>query len=397
VRVLVVTDFFPPALGGMERHVQGLACSLAERGHDVVVAVASNDEEPTSIQEELFPVIYLGGFPTYLPGIYHDRQRRYPIPATDPLLLHRLRRLASDFKPDIVHAHGWSAATTLALDLPVVVTLHDYGLFCPKRSFLHRGSLCQVGPGVRCIGCGHDQYGLIKSAVTYLALRLSRRSLQRTRHYIAVSSFVRETYLRYAKLNPQSITVVPNFYWEDESPTDMDNFMLPQDFIFYAGALDDYKGVHILLAAHQQLEAKVPLVLMGHGNDASLSTRCGVLVIRDAPHNLVMDAWSRCKLGVVPSLWPDPCPTTALEAMCHGKALIVSDIGGLPDIVQHGESGLLVPPGDIPALAKALAELITNNKLRRELGERAKKTFQSRFTADVVVPRIEQIYEELVH
>jgi glycosyltransferase involved in cell wall biosynthesis len=113
------------------------------------------------------------------------------------------------------------------------------------------------------------------------------------------------------------------------------------------------------------------------------------------PHVAIMDAWRRSLLGLAPSVWPDPCPTVAMEAMATGRPVIAARSGGLSDIVVDGETGLLVPPGDAEALRRAMARLIDNPALRGRMGAAARRRVTA-FQAGDVVPRIEQVYRELL-
>ena len=71
-----------------------------------------------------------------------------------------------------------------------------------------------------------------------------------------------------------------------------------------------------------------------------------------------MEAFRRCSIAVVPSVWAEPFGIVVIEAMAGKSAVVASDIGGIPEIVRNGVSGLLVPPGDSVALRGALADLI---------------------------------------
>ncbi len=66
-------------------------------------------------------------------------------------------------------------------------------------------------------------------------------------------------------------------------------------------------------------------------------------MLSDVPHRVVMAAWERCLFGVVPSVWPDPLPGVVREPMTRGGPVIGSDIGGIPDMIEHERNGLLVP------------------------------------------------------
>jgi glycosyltransferase involved in cell wall biosynthesis len=84
-----------------------------------------------------------------------------------------------------------------------------------------------------------------------------------------------------------------------------------------------------------------------------------------------------------------------MEAMIMGRPVIGSRIGGLPDIVVDGETGLLFPAGDQQALQNALTRLLDNPVLRQQMGEQAKQKV-TEFQASTVIPRIEHIYQELL-
>ena len=104
--------------------------------------------------------------------------------------------------------------------------------------------------------------------------------------------------------------------------------------------------------------------------------------------------WRRSTIALIPSIWPDPCPTVAIEAMALGRPVIASKIGGLPDLVDDGITGILVPPGDSDALRHAIVRLLDDLDLRERMGRAGKNKF-IKFHASTVVPRIEDVYYEV--
>jgi glycosyltransferase involved in cell wall biosynthesis len=88
-------------------------------------------------------------------------------------------------------------------------------------------------------------------------------------------------------------------------------------------------------------------------------------------------------------------PLTILEYMDAGLPVVSTRVGGVPDLVEDGVTGLLVDPGDPAALAGALAELLGDRERRTEMGLKGRKRRRSEFDIDVMVERIEQLYEEL--
>jgi glycosyltransferase involved in cell wall biosynthesis len=127
----------------------------------------------------------------------------------------------------------------------------------------------------------------------------------------------------------------------------------------------------------------------------SVKFSSNIHILRSWPHAAVMKAWSRCAIAVMPSIVLDACPTVAMEAMAMGRPVIASRIGGLADIVVDGETGFLVPPGDSIALQQAIQRLLSDSALRDRMGVLAKQRVVE-FQARTVVPRIEQVYQEVL-
>jgi glycosyltransferase involved in cell wall biosynthesis len=99
-------------------------------------------------------------------------------------------------------------------------------------------------------------------------------------------------------------------------------------------------------------------------------------------------------IAVLPSLF-EGMGRVVLEAMASGKAVIASDVGGIPDLVRHGENGLLVRPRKRESLQQALVELLSNAELRTKLGENGFAGFRSEYRASYMVEQIHRFYEEL--
>jgi glycosyltransferase involved in cell wall biosynthesis len=107
-----------------------------------------------------------------------------------------------------------------------------------------------------------------------------------------------------------------------------------------------------------------------------------------------MAAWDRALFGATPSLWPEPFGSVVHEGMSRGKPVIGTDHGGHSDMIVDGESGRLVPPGDVYALTQAMRELIDDPALRDRLGHAARDRAQL-FSSEAVIPRFIRAFEEI--
>jgi len=404
MRILLLTQFYPPIIGGEERHVRNLGAALVERGHEVSVATlwhpgASEREADGDVR-----VHRLRGTIQRASALFTEPQRRHAPPFPDPELVISLKRVLAKERPEVVHAHNWLLHSFLPLKrffgARFVVTLHDYSLVCATKNFMHEGEPCS-GPGLmKCLGCAERHYGAIKGSVTTLAIRsaglFERRAVDK---FVAVSRAVAS----FNRLDQgrAPFEVIPNFVPDDigvlSSDIDPCLSQLPcESYILFVGDLSRLKGVDVLVKAYARLEHAPPLVLIGREcPDTPKDLPPNVHVFRSWPHTAVMHAWSRSLFGVAPSVWPEPCATVVMEAMSLAKPVVVTDIGGMPDLVAHGETGLLVPPGDVGALADAMKTLLIDPEMRRRMAAASLDTVE-KLKAKSVVSRIERVYQDVV-
>lgn len=402
--ILLVTDLYAPVTGGLEGHVRALGRALARRGHRVTVATFAQPGQPPREDDGGVEVRRIDGWSRALLGLYEDPAYRFHPPAPDPGVVRALAAIVRDVRPDVIHAHAWMLYSVLGLRearrSAVLMTLHDYGLACAKKTFVRRDARC-TGPGLRkCLACAPEQYGLPVATALVGSLRVSRLLHRRVDRFLAVSARVREAVAPVAGGRP--IDVVPNFLAADVAAidrTERPSFLPASDgFLFYAGALTRNKGVDVLVRASERLgDGAPPLVLVGRPSPGlELAPRDRLIVVAGASREDVMRSFARCAVAAVPSVWDEPCPTVAMEAMSCGRPVVASRIGGLPELVPDGVAGLLVPERDEPALAAALATLLGDDGLRERLGAGA-LVESRRYAEAVVVDRIEAAYEETLH
>lgn len=396
----MLAQFYAPIVGGEERMVQSLATALAGRGHDVAVATLRHAGAEAYEEIDGVRVHRLGGLSHRSGSIYSDAGRRHAPPLPDPETTLALRRVLARERPDVVHGHNWLSIAYLPLARrrasAYVLSLHDYSLVCANKRMMRMGEPC-TGPGpLKCLRCAAHQYGAAVGPAVALATRWAGHAQRRAVDlFLPVSrSVAARSGLERAAV---AFDVVPNFVAERTAPEPYDAALLerlPQEpFILYVGDLAADKGIGVLLDAHARMRRPAPLVLIGRAADPQLlEPREGVVQLGLLPHGAVLAAWSRCALGVVPSITPDAFPTVALEAMSAGVAVLASRVGGLPEAVLDGETGVLVAPGDPAALAQALDRLMDDPVLRERLGAAGRERVPM-FTAPVVVPRYEAAYE----
>jgi glycosyltransferase involved in cell wall biosynthesis len=333
--------------------------------------------------------------------ILHRQSRPWAPPIPDPGARRALRRLVADLRPDVIHGHDWLARSLLPLPAgspPLVSTLHYYTLTCPKKNLLRHGQPC-AGPTVgRCLPCACGHYGSVKGALTMMGAFVGRRVEQH--HAAAFVSVSHATAAGNAVDAAPDHRVVPNFLPSEHHPLDESEpwlALLPEEpFFLYVGDLRLAKGFDVLLAAYRQLGSARPLVVIGkRWPESPDNFPAGTQVFEHWPNHAVRAAYGRARAAVVPSVWAEPFGLVAIEAMAAGVPVIASATGGLVEIVAHGRTGLLVTPNSPGELAAAMRLIDDDDVLTRRLG-RAARLESDRYSADVVVPAIEEIYSSVL-
>lgn len=397
MRVLMLAQSYAPVVGGVERMVEDLSGELSRRGHQVSVATLRQPAGEPEPEHGGVAVHTLGSLVHRVPAIKLDAERHHAPPLPDPETVFDLKRLLRRERPDVVHAHNWLVNSYLPLDRDsgpaLILSMHDYGLVCATKRFLNRGADC-TGPRTgKCIRCAGDYYGRLKGAGVALGTRLAEPRLRRQVDvFLPVSTAVRD---RCGFGEGELHRVVPNFIGELPPPVDDDPRLdaLPAEpFILYFGDFTIDKGGGQLIEAYKALDDPPPLVLIGRCYLQGAEEVPGVLAPGRMPHRLAIEALRRSLFTVVPSLLPETFGLVALETAAAGKPIVASRIGGLPDVVADGETGLLVTPGSREELATAMRRLLGDGDLRMRMGEAARRRVKE-FRPDAIVPRFEDAYE----
>ncbi len=392
VKVAQLATRYPPGPGGVERHVAEIAPRLAARGHRVEVFTTELyrefpwEELPASVpREEATAFGAVHRLPAWsLPGELHYTFFR------------GLERRLRAFGPDIVHVHTYgthqaSVAARLArrTGTPFVLTAHFHPIWSIEGGWFRR----------RLRGT-YDRF--LAGPVLARAARLIVQTREEER-------LVRELGI---PLPP--VTIVPPGYAPSPPPGPGEagfaaRHGLSGPFVLFVGRLASNKGLVRLVDAFAPLVRQDPsatLVLVGAdgGMAASVDQRARELGVAPAVRRLgflasegeLAAAYREARVAVLPSDY-EAFGLVLLEALAQGTPVVASRVGGIPEVVEDGRSGLLVPPGDTPALASALARLWADPDLARRLGETGQREVVPRFSWDALAERLDQVYREVTH
>lgn len=302
----------------------------------------------------------------------------------NPLVLLPLYCLIKKERINIVHTHMfranlWGRLAALFAGVSVIIAT-EHGLN-PWKNFIHI---------------------MINRILAFLTTQI-----------ITVSNVGRRIRIQREGINPKKLITIHNcvdLHRFDKTADVCNNirqeFNMSSDesVVGFVGRLQEVKGVRYLIESFVELKAVIPkvkLLIVGDGTlKASLHNYAQKLGVgeqiifagyrRDIPQ--VLNAMN---VFVLPSLRED-LPLSPIEAMAMKKPVVATNAGGIPEVVTDGETGILVPPKDATALAKAISRILLDEQLARKMGLAGRQRVEKQFSADTISSRIQQLYSSLM-
>ena len=318
--------------------------------------------------------------------------------------------------PSIVHAHNlWMRLSPLPLraakaaGIPVVMTVHDYHLVCPRKWMItDQDRPCELGFGARCLyaDCRGSREG--RAWLPYNGGRWLKTALHRKMLRTWVDAFISPshdlgTWMR-RSLEVDRVLHIPNFARPpSQTPVSPGNV----NRLLFAGRLSREKGVDVLLRAMPSVvgaHPQVRVVVAGDGPErASLERLATSLGVGNAVEftgsvsgENLEERYRRAGICLLPTLWMENCPVAVLEAMAHGRAVVATRIGGVPELVRAGETGLLIERGNHGDLASALISLLEAPSKVADMGRRAFEAYTDGYTPEIHLDRLHSVYRGLM-
>lgn len=359
LKVAMFTDYFPPHTGGgVEKVVYELARGLAFEGAEVDVFTLQTAGGPE--------FEHMDGFRVHRSGSIDLTKALHLQSTISPKLIKQAYQALKDNPPDVIHAHNTfffsslvAAGVAKLVRRPLVTTLHLGSLEAlplPQRLPV----LAYERSFGRAIVAASDRIVCVSQAVADYA---SKHGARPDRTVVQLNAVDCDTF-RPGEPRQDDVTRIA-----------------------FVGRLILNKGPQHLVEALPEIfrrHPKAELWMIGDGPlRASLEQRCSELNVTDrvqflGTRNDVDALLRQCDLFVRPSLM-EGLPLTVLEAMASGLPVVATDVGGTAEAVQHEETGLLIQPGNVPALTEALCSLLASPERRSEMGAAARARVEQDF------------------
>lgn len=348
------------------------------------------------------------------------------------LLDSNFAKLISEIKPDIAHIGHLNHLSTGLVDelnkqkIPIVFTLHDFWLMCPRGQFLTRSigneNNFQLCSGQYDSKCATDCYKVyfsgreaeetndIERWGSWIHQRMieTKSVIDKVDLFIAPSNYLRNRFINEFGV-PENKIVFLDYGFPLEYLTQTEKSKEKTQFTFgYIGTLIPAKGVNQLIKAFKQIEEPATLKIFGRENGQSTSALKLLAAYSKNKiefageyinHNLANDVFAKVDCIVVPSIWAENSPLVIHEAQACKVPVITADFGGMKEFVQHQVNGLLFEHRNVNSLKEQMRFAIANPHLLKQFGEKGYL-----HSKDGTVPNIhdhckelEKIYNRFTH
>jgi glycosyltransferase involved in cell wall biosynthesis len=378
--------------GGEDRVVQAEKRLLEANGHDVVLL----EEDNLRIGNIWDTLVVAGG------AIYSFAAKK------------RVKTEIDRFRPDIVHVHNFFPLFSPSVydacysaGVPVVQTLHNYRLACPKAIPLRDGKVCEdcIGKLIPLPGVVHGCYRNSRLQSLVVATMTTLHKLRGTWHkkvdaYIALSQFQREKMIQ-AGLPAEKIHIKPHFVFP---PNTSGLYNQGQEYLLFVGRLSEEKGIFFLIDTYIQHKISLPLKIVGDGplrqalqqkvKQAGYENLIEFLGFQD--ESTVMALMMNAKLLLFPSIWYEGFPSTIAEAFASGLPVVVSKLGSMKEIVEDKVTGLHFELGNSQDLADKLNWAINHPEILEAMGKNARLVYESKYSSAGNYKELMAIYKNAI-
>jgi len=315
----------------------------------------------------------------------------------------KISQLIAKEKPDILHCHNIYHQLTPSimkaakqLGVKVVLTLHDYKVVCPVYTRLRHGKPCS--------DCLHGKFsnvarhrcadGSLGKSMLLYAEAITQKlmgSYEAVDRVVVPSRFMADAVTQW-RFPKEKVTLLYNGV--DCRGGVGEN--KDADYILFLGRLSPEKGLLTLAAAHAGTSVRVIVAGTGPLEHELREQFPGLEFVGHQSGERLQKLIGESSAVVVPSEWYENCPMSILEAMSYSKPVIGSRIGGIPELVADGETGLLFEPGNVAQLRGCLLQMLADPDRRKSMGQAGRERLERQFSLNAHNQALLNIYQELI-
>ena len=384
--------------GGSDAYMFALEELLSEYGHQVIPFCGENEKNLVSQWDSYFPKcsgFENGSYENILNYFYNVDARK------------KIHQLTNAIDINLAHLHIYYGKITSSVlnvlhdkKIPIVQTLHEYKLVCPVYTLERNGEVCEKclsSSKFNCVKYRCKDKSVIKSIARYLEFSISRLlgDIDLIDKFISVSEFHRRKMIE-GGVPEEKIVTIHNFVDTDQtSPA-----YHCGDYALYFGRVESLKGIKTLIDAAQI--ANVKLFIVGTGNDldyfkcyAEKQKVNNVKFLGFKAGDELRYLIANCRFVVIPSEWYENCPMSVLEAKAYGKPVIGSDMGGIPELINHEKDGFIFKAKDVIALSDIMSFLFKEKDIT-EFSINSRLDAEVRFSKKMHYDKLINVYKDVI-
>jgi len=405
-------------IGGAGHAMFNLSRNLVEKGIEVEIITAG----PKNFREDVNGIQVV-----YKKELQANFKNDLKIMGTQksPLAFKKFKKIFYDFfekeEFDIFHTHGASPFTegpilaAKELGIPSVTTVHGHWPVCFNSKLYWKGDICEGCKRKQCkfIKCVfHEDLASIIRLPLFLAIKntnmaMRQKALEKTDKIVTVSKYMKNILIKFG-FEGEKIILIYNIFQPQNRPN--------QEYLPYfccAGRIIKEKGLKYALYAFKKVvneHSEARLLIIGDGASykilpekkklVGLTRKLGlsknVIFTGWKTNDEVLDLISKSTAVVFPSVGPETLGMAVLEGMGSGKPVIATNRGGIPEIVEDGNNGFLVPPHDSEKLAEEMIYLLDNPNEVKRMGGNAFETVKRKCNPDSIANEYIKLYQSLI-
>ncbi len=383
------------ATGGDWTYVENIRRLYESHGHEVIAFSTQNEKNVPSAYAKYFVQTFdfkeLNKKKTLLNGI---RALKTAVVSSDALL--KLDRLLKDHDVKVAHLHNIHHYITPAIietlhkkGIKILWTLHDYKIICPENSFVSNGKICEKcidGSFYHCVINKCKKKSFLASGLASFEAYFyhKKHTYDLVDYYLCPSAFLMKKFNHFGfdkeKLVLSNlcydIAIIDNFITKTQANSNSD--IVREKYIFYIGRLEKIKGIETLIKAVKNTEIVIKIIGTGSEEDnlremIKAEGYGNVQLLGFKNKEEVFEITFHALFGVCPSEWYENFPFSVSETFLFSKPVIGANIGGIPELVIPGKTGVLFEPGNVQELGEKLIELWNNEQLVFDLGKGARE------------------------
>ncbi len=399
--------------GGPEKYMFNIKKILEENGHEVIPFSIHSNKNVESEYSQYF-VEPIGS----RDATYFDEYEKTPKTIWQMIsrsvysleVKNAIKKEIMDVKPDLVYTiHFVNKLSPSVLKgakemgLPVVSRLSDYFMLCPRFDFLHNKKICED-----CLSCGYKsciKKRCVKGSLAASLIRVFSMKVHSFLHvYDSVDAFVTPSNFLKRKLvdngyDGSKIHCIPTF---TTSKTEVGEPSVGA-YGLYFGRIDEEKGVETVVKAYEKMPDRF-LKIMGN-DDTDEGKRLKAYVKERGIKNIeflgykaeaeLEEIIKAARFTLIPSIWYDNLPNTALESFQYSKPVIASNIGSLPELVQDGYNGYLFDAGNVEQLIEKIG-LLEGDETVLQMGKNSRRKLEECFGPQLHYDALISVFNKLV-